>query len=250
MLIREIQAQSILNKSKIHDYCVNPYTGCQVGCLYCYARQFIPRYSGHEEPWGAFVDAKINAPEVLRRQLKRAKPGTVWVSSVCDPYQLVEERFGLTRACLEALREAGFPVRIQTKSARILRDLVLLRTMTTLTVTITVTTDDERMARLFEPQASPIADRLDALARFHDAGIRTTAFIGPILPSDPARLVALLSGKVDEVLIDRMNYVHSVQAVYEKTGLDGTLTDAWFRERKQLFAHALEKAGIPFRIVF
>ena len=60
-VVREIEAKSILNASKIHDYCVNPYTGCEVGCVYCYASLFMPRYSGHSEPWGTFVDVKVNA---------------------------------------------------------------------------------------------------------------------------------------------------------------------------------------------
>lgn len=81
MVIKETQAKSILNKPHIFDYCVNPYTACQVNCRYCFARLFMTRYSGHKEPWGAFVDVKINAPEVLRKQLQRAKKGTVWISS-------------------------------------------------------------------------------------------------------------------------------------------------------------------------
>jgi len=72
-VVREVEAKSILNKSKIYDYCVNAYTGCAVGCRYCYARLFIPRYSGHAEPWGTFVDVKVNAAEILRRQLRRGK---------------------------------------------------------------------------------------------------------------------------------------------------------------------------------
>ena len=250
MIVREVQAKSILNKSKIHDYCVNPYTGCQVGCRYCYAALFIPRYSGHAEPWGTFVDAKVNAPEVLRRQLRRAKPGTVWVSSVCDPYQPAEERFGLTRACLEALRESRFPVRVQTKSARLLRDLDLMRTMDGLTVTITIATDDERMARLFEPGASPIVERLAALARLHDAGIRTGAFVGPILPGNPERLVSLLAGKVDEALIDRLNYVPALRAFYERHGLAEAATEAFFQSRRRAYAEAFRRVGVPFTIVF
>ena len=62
LIVREIEAKSILNPSKIYDYCVNPYTGCQVGCVYCYAALFMRRYSGHSEPWGEFVDVKVNAP--------------------------------------------------------------------------------------------------------------------------------------------------------------------------------------------
>jgi DNA repair photolyase len=250
MIVREVQAKSILNASKIHEFCVNPYTGCAVGCRYCYAALFIPRYSGHAEPWGTFVDAKTNAPELLARQIKRAKPGTIWIASVCDPYQPAEERFGLTRACLEVLRGAGHPIRIQTKSARIMRDLDLIRSIPEMTVTISITTDDEGVARLFEPGASLPAERIEALARFHEAGVRTTAFIGPILPGDHARLIGLLAGKVDEVLVDRLNYVPHIRAFAERHGFGAALTDAFYRERKRLLTEALKKAGIPFRIFF
>ena len=74
--VKEIQAKSVLNKSKIFDYCLNPYTGCQINCRYCYARLFMKRYSGHKEAWSDFVDVKINAPEVLQKQLGKAKRGT------------------------------------------------------------------------------------------------------------------------------------------------------------------------------
>ncbi len=250
MIIREIQAKSILNASKIHDYCVNPYTGCGVGCLYCYARLFIPRYSGHAEPWGTFVDAKVNAPDVLRRQLQRAKPGNVWVSSVCDPYQPAEERFGLTRRCLIQLLEAGRPVLVQTKSARALADLDVIRRFPEARVTFSIATGDEAIARRFEPGASTVAERIAALARFHEAGIRTAAFIGPILLGDPERLVERLAGAVDEALVDRMNYVHQVRGIYERLGLGAALTDAFFRERGERYALALNKYGIAFQLLY
>ena len=114
--VTEIQAKSVLNKSKIFDYCINPYTGCQIRCRYCYASLFMRRYSGHREAWGKFVDAKINAPSVLERQLQRAKKGTVWISSVCDPYQPLEAKYQLTRLCLEELVKKQFPINIQTIS--------------------------------------------------------------------------------------------------------------------------------------
>jgi len=75
--VKEIKAKSVLNKSKVFDYCLNPYTGCQINCRYCYARLFMKRYSGHHEAWVEFVDAKINVPDVLKKQLNRAKKGTV-----------------------------------------------------------------------------------------------------------------------------------------------------------------------------
>lgn len=91
MIVREIYARSILSKSKVFDYTINPYVGCQHGCTYCYAR-FMKRTTGHKEQWGKFVDVKINAPELLRREIDRKTPGRVWISGVCDPYQLIEAK--------------------------------------------------------------------------------------------------------------------------------------------------------------
>ena len=91
--IKEIKAKSILTRSRIPgvDYCLNPYVGCFHGCRYCYAT-FMKRFTGHTEPWGNFVDVKINAPEILQRQLKRKTKGRVMVSSVTDAYQPIETR--------------------------------------------------------------------------------------------------------------------------------------------------------------
>ena len=146
--VKEIKAKSILNKSKIFDYCLNSYTGCQINCRYCYARFFMRRYSGHNEAWGEFVDVKINAPEVLKKQLDKAKEGRVWISSVCDPYQPLEARYGLTRRCLKELARKQFPVYIQTKSKLALRDLDLFQEFEEIEVGFTITTDDERVAKL------------------------------------------------------------------------------------------------------
>lgn len=74
-IVREIEAKSILYPSKIHDYCVNPYTGCGVGCVYCYAAQFMRRYSGHSEPCGECVDVSVNAPALLAKQIDRSGRG-------------------------------------------------------------------------------------------------------------------------------------------------------------------------------
>ena len=248
--VREVEAKSILNKSKIYDFCVNAYTGCQVGCRYCYARLFIPRYSGHTEPWGTFVDAKVNAPDVLRRQLKRGKRGGVWVSSVCDCYQPLETEYKLTRRCLEAILEVQWPVHVQTKSVLALRDLDLFRQFREIEVAFTVTTDNERMARLFEPGASPIAERIAALGRLREAGIRTMAFIGPILPADPARLAAALEGKADRVLVDRMNYVDRLRDFYARANLLKASTESFFQEMRARYRDELDKRRIPFELLF
>ena len=250
MNIREIEAKSILNQSKIFDYCINPYTGCQVNCRYCYARLFMRRYSGHKEPWGEFVDAKINAPEVLKKQLERAKKGTVWVSSVCDPYQPLEAKYELTRRCLKELAKSQFPVNIQTKSKLVLRDLNLFREIEQIEVGFTITTNDEAIAKLFEPSAAPVNERLKALERIHSSGIKTYAFIGPLLPGNPEKLVADLYGLVNKVFIDRMNYLSSIRGFYRQVGLESAMEDEFFLEYKTRLTSELKKRKMEFEVVF
>jgi DNA repair photolyase len=249
-VVREIEAKSILNPSKIHDYCINPYTGCAVGCVYCYAAQFMRRYSGHSEPWGEFVDVKINAPTLLAKQIVRAKRGTIWIASVCDPYQPLEGRYGLTRRLLEVLAGRDFPVAIQTKSARVRRDLDLIRQIPHVEVGFTIATDDEATAKLFEPHASPVRERIEVLREFKAAGVATFAFAGPLLPGNPERLAALLGKVVDRVLIDRMNYVSAVKHFYTHHNLLDSLKDSFFTTQAARLAKALRAHEIRIQRVF
>ena len=249
-VVREIEAKSILNPSKIHDYCVNPYTGCEVGCVYCYAALFMGRYSGHSEPWGEFVDVKVNAPELLAKQIAKAKRGTIWFASVCDPYQPLEERFALTRRSLEVLVGRDFPVEIQTKSARVRRDLDVIRRLSDVEIGFTIATDDETIAGMFEPRASPVGERVEVLREFKAAGVSTFAFAGPLLPGNPEKLAALLTGAVDRVLIDRMNYVPTVKAFYARHGLLDALSDTFFRTQSSRLAKALRARGIRVETLF
>jgi DNA repair photolyase len=247
MIVREIYARSILSKSKVYDYTINAYTGCQHGCAYCYAR-FMKRTTGHIEPWGEFVDIKINAPELLQKEITKKPRGRVWISGVCDAYQPLEAKYELTRKCLEILIEHNWPITIQTKSPLILRDKNLLEKASDIEVGLTVTTADDNVRRLFEPNAPPIKDRIKALDELHQAGIRTFAMIAPLLPG-AGELSALLSGKVDYVLIDRMNY-HYSDWVYQKYKLDGEMSDDFFSMTGKELALAFEKRGIDCQIVF
>jgi len=250
LAIKEIQAKSILNKSQIFDYCVNPYTGCQVNCRYCYARLFMKRYSGHREPWGEFVDAKIHAPEILRKQLQRAKRGIVWISSVCDPYQPLEAKYELTRRCLMELLRKQFPVNIQTKSKLVLRDLDQLKDFKEIEVGFTISTNDEKIAGFFEPGAASVAERFKALAKLQTSGIKTFAFIGPLLPGNPEKLISDLDGLVDRVFIDRMNYLNQVKAFYRQLNLEWATEDEFFQEYKTRLASELKKRRIKFEAAF
>ncbi|MFC1798647.1 radical SAM protein [Thermodesulfobacteriota bacterium] len=248
--IQEIKAKSILNKSKIFDYCINTYTGCQISCKYCYASLFMRRHSGHKEQWSEFVDAKINASGILRKQLQNAKRGTVWISSVCDPYQPLEAKYELTRSCLKELLNKQFPVNVQTKSKLVLRDLDLLQAFEDIEVGFTISTDDEKVARLFEPNASSVNERLNALRKIHETGIKTFAFVGPILPGNPENLIKQLEGKADRIYLDRMNYLNQVKAYYLKHGFEHESSDEFFREYKERMISELKKNKMKFELLF
>ena len=220
LIIREIKAKSILTKSGIPsvDYCVNPYVGCSHGCRYCYAT-FMKKYTGHTEPWGSFVDVKINAPEILQKQLKRAKRGRVLISSVTDAYQPIESKYKLTRQCLEILLQSQFPVDILTKSPLVLRDIDLIKKFKDIEVGITITTNDEDIRKLFEPNAPSIMARIRTLRALHDKGINTYAFIGPVLPMNPEALSEKIRPHVDSIIIDRMNYTSKTFKIYQRMNL-------------------------------
>jgi DNA repair photolyase len=247
MIIKEIQAKSILSTSKVYDYVINPYIGCQHGCSYCYAR-FMKRFSGHKEPWGQFVDVKVSAPDLLRVEINKKKQGRVWISGVCDPYQPLERKYGLTRRCLEILAQNDWPVIVQTRSPLVLRDLDILKAGRDFEVGLTITTADDSIRKLFEPAAPSIADRIGALDELHRAGIRTHAMIAPILPGSPG-LAKLLKGKVTHVIVDRMNYNHA-NWVYRKYGLEDKLADDFFQQTGQELASTFRESGISCRVVF
>ena len=251
MKIKEIIAKTVLTKTGIggFDFCINPYVGCQHGCTYCYA-SFMKRFTGHREPWGQFLDVKVNAREVLARQLKRVKSGSVLVGTVTDPYQPAERRYRITRGCLEALKETSLCVNILTRSPFCLMDLDVFQGFRNLEIGVTIPTDSEEMRRLFEPSAPPIPSRLEALKRLHLAGLRTYAFVGPMLPMDPGRLVGELSGAVDEVLIDRMNYSGKVKSIYGKAGLTRCLDDEYFTDTTGLLSEAFTSAGVSVSVLF
>jgi DNA repair photolyase len=247
MIVREIYARSILSKSKIYDYTINAYTGCQHGCTYCYAR-FMKRTTGHIEPWGEFVDIKINAPELLQKEITRKTRGKVWISGVCDAYQPLEAKYELTRKCLEILVAHNWPITVQTKSPLVLRDIDLLKEASDVEVGLTVTTADDQMRKLFEPDAPPIEARIKALDELYKAGIKTFAMIAPMLPG-AEKLPALLAGKIDNVLIDRMNY-HYSDWVYRKYNVETAMSNEFFYRSSKELADAFHKQGIDCQVVF
>jgi DNA repair photolyase len=247
MIIKEIYAKRILSESKVLDYTINPYVGCEHGCTYCYAR-FIKRFTHHKEKWGEFVDVKLNAPTLLQREVNSKKVGRVWISGICDPYQPLERKYGITRSCLEILFRKNWPVTIQTKSTLILRDVELLQNHKNVEVTLTITTADEKIRQIFEPKAPSIKERVETLENLHSAGIKTSVMIAPLLPRAEG-LVKEIVGKADYVLIDRMNY-HHADWIYKKYGLEYAISDEFFKQKKLEISEVFIKEKIPHEILF
>lgn len=228
MIVRKIQSKAILSISKVYQYVINPDTGCQHGCSHCHAR-FMKRFTGHREPWGQFVDVKVNAPDLLRLEITKKKPGRVWIGGVCDPYQPLEAKYMLTRQCLEILAKNNWSVIVQTRSPLILRDMDIIKKGRDFEVSLSIAIADDSIRKSFEPNAPATKNRVRAFDELHRAGIRTYAMIAPMLPGAEG-LAEILSGKVDYVITDRMNY-HHADWVYRKHGLEDKMTDDFFIER-------------------
>jgi len=166
-----------------YDYSLNPYSGCSFGCTYCYAA-FFSRDKVKMDNWGYWVEVKENALELLRKF--RKKPlldKTVYMSSVTDPYQPIEKSVELTREILQELLEYH-KVRlvIQTRAPLVTRDLDLFKHFETIQVNMTITTDSEKVRKIFEPLCPSNKVRLAAIKEVHDAGVGACITLTPLLP--------------------------------------------------------------------
>jgi DNA repair photolyase len=266
--VKEIICKSILSTSGIPgiDYALNPYVGCEHGCIYCYA-VFMKRFTGHNETWGEFVDIKINAQEVLKKQLAKIKPGKISIGTVTDGYQPLEKKYKITRSCLKELMKYEYPTSILTKSSLVLRDLDIFKKLKVLDIGITITTLDEGIRRILEPKTCSGVERLETLRRLAEEGIDTWAFFGPLLPcfSDSVDKIeelwhSFIKAKVGRVLVDAMNLYPKVYFNLKKVlrGSYPKLIDRYENVYKNRFAYLEElrwrvdlvakKYNIPYEI--
>jgi len=194
MVIKEINCKTAISKCKFPDggWAINPYIGCSHGCIYCYAR-FMKKFTKHTERWGDFVDVKINMPEILSKEIKkeRYKNGNIYVGTVTDPYQPLEEKYKITRKVLEILSEYPYPVSILTKSDLVLRDIDILKRFKNVDVNFTLNTLDEDWKNLVEPNSPPIENRILAISKLKEENIKVYAMMGPFWPffSDAEELI-------------------------------------------------------------
>ena len=170
------------------DRSINPYRGCEQGCVYCYARPthaYVGLSAGLDFEQKIF--AKQGAADVLRRELaaKNYEPKTIALGASTDPYQPIEKKREITRRILEVLDEANHPVGIVTKSALVTRDVDILSRMAKrglVKVAISITTLDPVLARKMEPRAPSPAQRLEAIRTLSDAGVPVSVMVAPIIP--------------------------------------------------------------------
>lgn len=204
MLVKEIKVNDYLTKSNLpaSDYVINPYVGCSHGCKYCYA-SFMKRFTGHTEDWGTFVDVKKCDKKI---NLNKISKKSVFLSSVTDCYNQLEEKYKLTRDVLEQLVNSDCYLSISTKSKLILRDIDLLKQITNLSVSMSINTIDENFRNDMD-NASTIEERLNTLRELHDNGIHTVLFMSPIFPyiTEWKKIIEKSKKFVDEYWFENLN---------------------------------------------
>jgi DNA repair photolyase len=171
------------------DRSINPYRGCEHGCVYCFARP-THAYLGLSPglDFESKLFAKPDAPRLLERELSAPgyQPRTIAIGTNTDPYQPIEREYRVMRGILEVLERCGHPVGIVTKSALVLRDLDILARMAQrnlVKVALSVTTLDPKLARLMEPRAATPTRRLEALRQLAAAGVPTSVMVAPVIPA-------------------------------------------------------------------
>lgn len=204
MKIKEINVHDYLTKSNLpsSDYVINPYVGCSHGCRYCYA-SFMKRFTGHEEIWGEFIDIKKCDKKI---NLNKISKKNVFLSSVTDCYNEVEEKYHITRSILEQLIHSDCYLSISTKSKLILRDIDLLKQIQNLTVSMSINTLNEKFKNDMD-NASSIKDRLETLQKLHENGIYTVLFMSPIFPyiTEWKKIIEISKEYIDEYWFENLN---------------------------------------------
>lgn len=212
---QEIEAKTILNPTggflSTFTHSLNAYQGCAFGrggCPYCYVRAMpIQRFAG--KPWGEWLKVKVNAPELLAKELAKLKgtPLRIFMSTATDPYQGVESRLKLTRRILEIFEAGGNFGRlvVQTRSPLIERDIDVLASLGSRVVaSITVETNRDEVRRAVTPTTPSVERRLKTLERLSAVGIETQAAISPVLPCDPALFADLIAPICTRVVVDTL----------------------------------------------
>lgn len=247
--VRRVEVDRVLMPDGPGAYYVNPYVGCMLACPFCYAQHradFSRSLAGlPSSAWGKWVDVKVNAAAVLQAELARHAPGVVRMSPiVTDPYQPIERKFRITRACLSVVADTQFVPVVLTRSSSVLEDLPLLARAHRARVGVSIPTDDDAVRDAFEPSTEPIAARLATLRALRRDGIETFAVVQPMLPLDPERLVASLAPWVSAVRLGPLVEKERIRAIHERLGRHEELGDDWERSTFERLKSGFEARGV------
>jgi DNA repair photolyase len=247
--VREVLVDRLLMPEGGEQYYINPYVGCMIACPFCYVRDradFSRSLEGLPQlPWGRYLDVKINAAEVLRREVATVRRGIVRMSPiVTDPYQPAERRYRITRQILEVLVDTDLAPVVLTRSPLILDDVDLLARFRRALVGFSIPTDNDDYRRIFEPDADPIAERFAALRALHAAGVGTFVVIQPVLPMDVDRLVDNVAPYVRAVRLDRLYFGDRIRHLYEQHGLGAFATEDYASQTIERLAAAFRERGV------
>jgi DNA repair photolyase len=186
---REVEVKSALNavKGMPFDWSLNPTSGCAHSCNYCFARAYHARYREKNvgSDFDSNVEVRVNIADVLRRELRRHREGSLAIGTATDPYQPIEGKYQLTRRCLEALVDYPMPTSIVTKGPLVVRDIDVLKKLdekTELTVFFSVPCVDDDIVRKTDPGTAPPRQRLRALRMLREAGLDAAVLCMPVLP--------------------------------------------------------------------
>jgi DNA repair photolyase len=209
-----IQPQSVLNRSGMGGFTLNPYVSCTVGCAYCYVPH-MKHMQLEERTWGTYVDVKEGVPELLDKQLRRLRqPARVFMSTATDPYQPVEERYQITRRILEVFaRHPQHSLFILTKQTLVERDADLIARLPRAAVGMSISVIDDRLAKVIEPWAAPTSERLAAIRRLSARGIPTYVLWAPAFVPVPMTrkfvddaVAAIAESNTQALSLDSLNY--------------------------------------------
>jgi DNA repair photolyase len=212
--LQVIQPQSVLNRSGMGGFTLNPYGGCPIGCAYCYVPHMKHKQL-EERTWGTYVDIKEGVPELLDKQLGRLRqPVRVFMSTATDPYQPVEARYQITRRILEVFaRHPQHSLFILTKQPLVERDTELIAGLPRAAVGMSISVIDDRLAQIIEPWAAPTSERLATIRRLSARGIPTYVLWAPALVPVPMTrefvgeaLAVLLESRTQALSLDSLNY--------------------------------------------
>jgi len=232
-------------------YALNPYSGCTIGCRFCYAQSRLQPMRAllglREAPWGSWVDARVDGASRLRDELRTLPPAPIKLCPVvADPYQAIERKLRITRACLEQIAEAPsvWPTLVLTRSSAVRDDLALLAALPRAWLGVSLPTVDDEVRRHFEPRAASVDERIALLRDARAAGLRTFVVVQPLLPGPIDALADALALTTDGAALGVLDGELEATTLFDDPRYTEARSDAWQRDRLAGLRLELERRGV------